>query len=463
MEDIQDYLDGFEESIKNIPGSKLNDIFTLIDNSNNHYENSQNNGYQLDNASYNYQPYTCSPITPPSDYHNQMITPQHANYGNAYHFGNSSTSTPNNTGYYYNYNNSNSNYNNVYNNNNFNNANYINYNNNFNAYNQVNNNNISYSIQQPTNSFQTNSSLSSSSSISPQMINNSYENNSVDYSHHYRKKTIQQNHQANIQRYNKQINKEKNTKIIKIHNDQGIVAVRPSNYSNIKVVLTYSDLWKEFNEYANEMIITKPGRRMFPLLKFSVTGLIPDKRYFVYVDNIIVDNKQWKFQHGEWIVAGIDKNIDELTIIYAHVDSPQIGSNWMKKDIYFDNLKLTNNKDDSNQKQNDPCPIILNSMHRYMPRVHFKDADTENSEVLTFSFQETEFMAVTAYQNKHIKELKINKNPHARGSIVYLGRQNVESSREISRLVDELFSVESKRGRNEDEYNEQAKKKRKIN
>ena len=52
MEDIQDYLDGFEESIKNIPGSKLNDIFTLIDNSNNHYENSQNNGYQLDNASY---------------------------------------------------------------------------------------------------------------------------------------------------------------------------------------------------------------------------------------------------------------------------------------------------------------------------------------------------------------------------------------------------------------------------
>jgi len=332
-----------------------------------------------------YQPYTCSPITPPSDYHNQMITPQHANYGNAYHFGNSSTSTPNNTGFYYNYNNSNINYNYVYNNNNFNNANYINYNNNCNAYNQVNNNNISYSTQQPGNSFQKSSSLSSSS-ISPQMFNNSYRNNCIDYSHHYRNKTIQQNHQPNIQSCNKQINKEKNTKIIKIQNDQEIVAVRPSNYSNIKVVLTYSDLWKEFNEYANEMIITKPGRRMFPLLKFSVTGLIPDKRYYVYVDNIIVDNKQWKFQHGEWIVAGIDKNIDELTIIYAHVDSPQIGSNWMKKDIYFDNLKLTNNKDDSNQKPNDPCPIILNSMHRYMPRVHFKDADTENSEVLTFSF-----------------------------------------------------------------------------
>ena len=279
---------------------------------------------------------------------------------------------------------------------------------------------------------------------------------------------LQRQHQTilafitNIQSCNKQINKEKNTKIIKIQNDQEIVAVRPSNYSNIKVVLNYSDLWKEFNEYANEMIITKPGRRMFPLLKFSVTGLIPDKRYFVYVDNIIVDNKQWKFQHGEWIVAGIDKNIDELTKIYAHVDSPQIGSNWMKKDIYFDNLKLTNNKDDSNQKQNDPCPIILNSMHRYMPRVHFKDADTENSEVLTFSFQETEFMAVTAYQNKHIKELKINKNPHARGSIVYLGRQNVQSSREISRLVDELFSVDSKRGRNEDGIMSKLKRREKL-
>ena len=54
--------------------------------------------------------------------------------------------------------------------------------------------------------------------------------------------------------------------------------------------------------------------------------------------------------------------------------------------------------------------IILNSMHKYQPRFHVVLENSERSptslmpevnkeQVKTFIFQETQFMAVTAYQN----------------------------------------------------------------
>lgn len=67
--------------------------------------------------------------------------------------------------------------------------------------------------------------------------------------------------------------------------------------------------------------------------------------------------------------------------------------------------------------------IILNSMHRYQPRCHVvvapsppgsgPDPRTENFK--TFSFAETRFTAVTAYQNHRITQLKIASNPFAKG------------------------------------------------
>ncbi|TGZ51005.1 hypothetical protein DBV15_00766 [Temnothorax longispinosus] len=67
--------------------------------------------------------------------------------------------------------------------------------------------------------------------------------------------------------------------------------------------------------------------------------------------------------------------------------------------------------------------IILNSMHRYQPRCHVvvapsppgsaPDPRTENFK--TFSFPETRFTAVTAYQNHRITQLKIASNPFAKG------------------------------------------------
>lgn len=65
-------------------------------------------------------------------------------------------------------------------------------------------------------------------------------------------------------------------------------------------------------------------------------------------------------------------------------------------------------------------------MHRYIPRLHvipvpsgvMPTADKPvvmGPESITFTFPQTEFMAVTTYQNFRITQLKINHNPFAKG------------------------------------------------
>ena len=69
--------------------------------------------------------------------------------------------------------------------------------------------------------------------------------------------------------------------------------------------------------------------------------------------------------------------------------------------------------------------IVLNSMHRYQPRVHLVTrrnpydnspiTNLENEFYHTYIFPETIFTAVTAYQNQLITKLKIDSNPFAKG------------------------------------------------
>ncbi|OQR66487.1 T-box transcription factor TBX2-like [Tropilaelaps mercedesae] len=85
--------------------------------------------------------------------------------------------------------------------------------------------------------------------------------------------------------------------------------------------------------------------------------------------------------------------------MYIHPDSPATGEQWMHKVVSFHKLKLTNNISDKHGFQ-----TILNSMHKYQPRFHLvKTCDLAKlpySTFRTFVFPETEFIAVTAYQNE---------------------------------------------------------------
>lgn len=54
-----------------------------------------------------------------------------------------------------------------------------------------------------------------------------------------------------------------------------------------------------------------------------------------------------------------------------------------------------------------PFQIMLNSLHKYEPRIHIirVGAPESNRTVVSHSFPETQFVAVTAYQNEEVRTL----------------------------------------------------------
>ncbi|VUZ38949.1 unnamed protein product [Hymenolepis diminuta] len=180
-----------------------------------------------------------------------------------------------------------------------------------------------------------------------------------------------------------------------------------------KAELAEPELWKAFHKMTTEMVITKSGRRMFPAYKINVTGLDPKAKYVMMMDIVPRDENRYKFHNNGWAVAG-KADPEPTKRPYIHPDSPATGEQWMQKPISFHKLKLTNNI-----AERQPFQAVLNSMHKYIPRVHIVRADdlmkVNFCEFVTFSFKESEFIAVTAYQNEQITQLKIDHNPFAKG------------------------------------------------
>ncbi|KFV55173.1 Brachyury protein, partial [Tyto alba] len=58
--------------------------------------------------------------------------------------------------------------------------------------------------------------------------------------------------------------------------------------------------------------------------------------------------------------------------------------------------------------------IMLNSLHKYEPRIHIVRVGGPQRMITSHSFPETQFIAVTAYQNEEITALKIKYNPFAK-------------------------------------------------
>ncbi|XP_029618984.1 T-box transcription factor TBX5-A isoform X6 [Salmo trutta] len=182
----------------------------------------------------------------------------------------------------------------------------------------------------------------------------------------------------------------------------------------IKVYMQERELWDKFHELGTEMIITKAGRRMFPCYKVKVTGLNPKSKYILLMDVVPADDHRYKFADNKWSVSGKAEPAMPGRL-YVHPDSPATGSHWTRQLVSFQKLKLTNN-------HLDPFGhIILNSMHKYQPRLHIVKADehngfgSKNTAFCTHMFSETSFIAVTSYQNHKITQLKIENNPFAKG------------------------------------------------
>ena len=186
------------------------------------------------------------------------------------------------------------------------------------------------------------------------------------------------------------------------------------NTSGINVTLQEPELWDKFHKLPNEMIVTKNGRRMFPLLKVALKGLDPSTLYTIHLEFRQIGQDRHKYIHdlNQWTTIG-GKESEVTNPVYTHPDSPNYGSHWCEKLISFAKVKLTN-------KLTSKDKVMLNSMHKYEPCLYVCRVDQVanlTTVVKSFAFPKTQFIAVTAYQNEEVTNLKIKFNSYAHDKI----------------------------------------------
>ncbi|KAK0418110.1 hypothetical protein QR680_013373 [Steinernema hermaphroditum] len=185
---------------------------------------------------------------------------------------------------------------------------------------------------------------------------------------------------------------------------------------DVHVALANEKLWKTFDEQTTEMIVTKTGRKLFPKLEYVISGLDPHALYSLYIQIVRVDDFRYKFNEGKWSPVGRgEAPVPGSDRFVPHQDGSWApGALWMKSPVSFDRLKLTNDP-----QSKSAAFVPLSSMHKYQPILHIYKASSpenvHNAAHRSFSFEETHFVAVTAYQNQKIIQLKVHHNPFAKG------------------------------------------------
>ncbi|XP_041046516.1 T-box transcription factor TBX20 isoform X3 [Carcharodon carcharias] len=121
--------------------------------------------------------------------------------------------------------------------------------------------------------------------------------------------------------------------------------VPSAEMAKISCNLETKELWDKFHELGTEMIITKSGRRMFPTIRVSLSGLDPEAKYIVLMDIVSMDNKRYRYAYhrSSWLVAGkADPPLPAR--LYVHPDCPFTGEQLLKQMVSFEKVKLTNNE-----------------------------------------------------------------------------------------------------------------------
>ncbi|KAK0140666.1 MAX gene-associated protein [Merluccius polli] len=188
----------------------------------------------------------------------------------------------------------------------------------------------------------------------------------------------------------------------------------------VSVSLDNNIMWNEFFRCQTEMIVTQDGSRMFPYCRFRISGLDASKKYSLFLDIQPVDSSLYEWTGHDWRVAG--KAVRHVkSRPFSHPESPSTGQHWLEQPVSFYKLKLTNVPSQGNHVPGQGN-IVLHPLHRYIPRLHVvpfentkKELKLTGPRVVTFTFPQTEFFAVTAYQNSRFTQLKVNYNPFAKG------------------------------------------------
>ncbi|XP_067951098.1 T-box transcription factor T-like isoform X1 [Watersipora subatra] len=188
-------------------------------------------------------------------------------------------------------------------------------------------------------------------------------------------------------------------------------ATKSMTNNNITLTLQDVDKWLEFHALTNEMIVTKYGRKMFPALAVKIRGLKPRVMYNLVLEFQQKDSHKWKYQDGEW-QPGANSEPPSQPVKCQHPNNPNYGYYWMTGVVSFGAIKLTNKPPKAKHLYK------LQSLHKYQPRIQIMQIDRgseDESSIATFTFFQTVFIAVTAYQNGQITKLKVHHNPFAKG------------------------------------------------
>jgi hypothetical protein len=113
---------------------------------------------------------------------------------------------------------------------------------------------------------------------------------------------------------------------------------------------------------------------MFPTLKVTLSGLDPNTKYFVLMDLVLADDSRFRFNAG-WLRSG-KAEPQWPSRVYTHPDSPATGAQWMKHEISFQKVKLTNNTMDQQghvSYNHTSTPLIICKM------INFYSLQTKNS------------------------------------------------------------------------------------
>ena len=92
-------------------------------------------------------------------------------------------------------------------------------------------------------------------------------------------------------------------------------------------------------------IITKSGRKLFPIMRLKIRGLDPAKMYSVSMDFGQVGQNRYKYAEGGWQSAG-KAEPQPTDTAYTHHKSPNYGRFWTKDVVDFAKIKVTNKKSD---------------------------------------------------------------------------------------------------------------------
>ncbi|XP_022795321.1 T-box transcription factor TBX6-like [Stylophora pistillata] len=180
-------------------------------------------------------------------------------------------------------------------------------------------------------------------------------------------------------------------------------------HSTITVRLRNQELWEMFRREQTEMIITKAGRRMFPVPDFFLGGLEPDQYYGCAVEVVAADMNRYRYKTPQgWVPAGKGMQLDEVHCKYLHPNSASLGQHWMAQGALFDKLKLSNHIIPSSNS------VVVSSMQKYELRLVITKLGMHQCDRWVFNFPETQFITVTSYQNPRMTQLKIDNNPFAK-------------------------------------------------